>query len=623
MRSLLYFFSLEFFITSYYRVEKLRILSEKVEQDTFSFGQYLFRTAWQDLGTSLLLALVPFLLYQGRRFWGRYGFYFFFFSYELIILAYYASALSVFKLYESLFELKFLRNISSIIQELIFSIWAELDIRLFHFFAIGLATSYLTIVFYQKNMKRSQALLALSFLLTSLPQGFAHPRKNMSFDPVIFKNPLWTAFFESEHEPNYWPKVSSGQAKLSSQEIHPAIYLPKKKYNIVFYFFESLPAKYIGYRYEGREVTPQWNRLIKNSLYFRRHYANFPLSINSFFNVFCSLPALPDGRWLSLVKPDFPHPCACELLAQAGYKTAILHAGDPDYAGQRRFYKYHGADIILDNDQVKNSRFDKNILPWGAADERSLVEKSLEIAKKLGEPFFLTLFPFNPHHPYSVPTDFPKFIEAVWEKLPYRKKIFLSYLNSLHFADFALGELVRRFEEENLAQDTLFFIFADHGEAFYEHPGNFNHPYYLYEENIHVPFLIYNKTLFPKTRFVDQITSHLDILPTLLDLLSLAAPTHLWGKSILRGGPNPILFLQTFWEKEWMGILVGNHKYLFRPWDKRRELYDILRDPEEKINLIQDVPELASVYHQIMLQEKQKRVDFFSPWISLLGQEQF
>src|SRR5262249_17783635 len=125
--------------------------------------------------------------------------------------------------------------------------------------------------------------------------------------------------------------------------------------------------------------------------------------------------------------------------------------------------------------------------------------------------FFVAYLPIAGHHPYDTPEGGP-FSDA--DDLG-------RYKNALHYSDAALGALVDGVAARGLADRTLWIVFGDHGEAFGQHEGNFGHTFQLYDENVHVPFLVAApghpglKTPGRSTRIVSLV----DIAPTLLDLL--------------------------------------------------------------------------------------------------------
>lgn len=375
----------------------------------------------------------------------------------------------------------------------------------------------------------------------------------------------------------------------------PAIGVPRaQKKNVILYFLESTPASVIGKSISGKELTPHLNRLRERSLYFSRHYANFPLSINAFYNAFCSAYALPDGAWISLALPDFPVPCLSEILKKHGYRTAALHAGYLGYAKQKRFMQKRGFDLLRDAETLKVPPYEKGMGPWGAADERALIQPLADFAAAGEQPFLAILFAFAPHHPYSTPEDYPGFITPEADVKKQQRRFY----NSLHFADAAFGTILAALENKGVLKDTILIVVGDHGEAFYEHPGNYNHPFFLYEENVHVPLFVWFDGVKPAV--VDRVTSHVDILPSVLDLLGKSAdvaPLHV-GRSVFAAGPERLAHLQAFWQEELSGVVDRRYKFIRRETGAM-QLFDLAADAAEKENRAPALPELAAAYNRL------------------------
>jgi len=97
-----------------------------------------------------------------------------------------------------------------------------------------------------------------------------------------------------------------------------------------------------------------------------------------------------------------------------------------------------------------------------------------------GQHFFVTYLPIAGHHPYATPGRGPYTGTAEIDQ----------YRNALHYGDVSLGTLVEGLRARGLEKNTVWVIYGDHGEAFHQHPGNYGHTFFLYDENVHVPFLI-------------------------------------------------------------------------------------------------------------------------------------
>src|SRR6185503_20208298 len=87
------------------------------------------------------------------------------------------------------------------------------------------------------------------------------------------------------------------------------------------------------------------------------------------------------------------------------------------------------------------------------------------------------------------------------------------YRNALRYGDASLGALREGVRARGLDEQTLWIVFGDHGEAFGQHDGNYGHTFFLYEENIHVPFVISVPGAVRETIRSRQIVSLIDTAP--------------------------------------------------------------------------------------------------------------
>jgi hypothetical protein len=70
-------------------------------------------------------------------------------------------------------------------------------------------------------------------------------------------------------------------------------------------------------------------------------------------------------------------------------------------------------------------------------------------------------------------------------------------------------------------ENTIVVFTSDHGEMLGAHGGMFEKYYNAYEETLHVPFIISNPKLFPEPKVTELVTSHVDLVPTLLGLAEI------------------------------------------------------------------------------------------------------
>ena len=355
--------------------------------------------------------------------------------------------------------------------------------------------------------------------------------------------------------------------------------------NVVMVLLESAGARYLAPYRSGpneaiKDPMPNLSELARNSIVFENAYSVYPESIKGLFSVLCSrYPAIDtDAEIYARVQT----PSIAAELKSAGYRTALFHSGRFMYLGMEAVVANRGYDVLEDAGAIGGNRESS----FGV-DEPSTVRRALAWIDSLNKEdrFFLTYLPIAGHHPYETP-----------EPGPFPEKTDADrYLNALHYADQALGSIITGLRERGLADQTVFVIFGDHGEAFGQHPGNYGHSLLLYEENIRVPYLIVAPGLIDEQIRAEQVISLIDTGPTILDLVGLKAPAEYQGRSALAGESDTALFY-TDYSLSLMGVRDGCWKYLYELDSGRSKLFDLCEDPGESKDMSALNPERIAAY---------------------------
>jgi len=114
------------------------------------------------------------------------------------------------------------------------------------------------------------------------------------------------------------------------------------------------------------------------------------------------------------------------------------------------------------------------------------------------------------------------------------------YDGEVEYFDQCFGTLVDGLATRGLRDDTAVILLADHGEGFFEH-GSLGHAYGHWFEVTQVPLVLWVPGLTDKEITVDTTVSHVDVAPTILDLMGLPPEPRMQGQSLLpmalRQGP--------------------------------------------------------------------------------------
>jgi lipoteichoic acid synthase len=148
-----------------------------------------------------------------------------------------------------------------------------------------------------------------------------------------------------------------------------------------------------------------------------------------------------------------------------------------------------------------------------------------------------------------------------------------------------------------LDDQTVWVIYGDHGEAFGQHEGNFAHTFFVYEENVHVPFLIAAPGGIGSQTRIRKVTSLLDTAPTLLDLAGVAAPPGYQGRSMLDPEPRMAMFF-TDYSLKILGLRDGPWKMIY-DLGSRPKLFNLDQDPGEQRDVAPAYPARAAWYRQV------------------------
>ena len=373
--------------------------------------------------------------------------------------------------------------------------------------------------------------------------------------------------------------------------------------NVVHYIVESTPYRESSLNPGNKfDTTPFLKELSQKGMSFENYYVVFPGSTRSDFSSFTGYYPYIDG---ASDIDRFAHidvAALSDILHDRGYRTALFSSGDTWYDDFDKFLKNHSYDKYEDLNTIPSAIKAQNLeLKWGVPEEYS-IDKAL---KWIGDnassqkPFLLQYIATYPHHPYEVPQKYKEQTRGNWRDKDERTKTG-DYRRSLRYADLSVELLFKGLEKLGVLENTLVVVTSDHGEALGELRKNQRfHTGAVYEENIHIPCVFYNRAIFEGTpNRSRRVGSEVDLMPTILDLLNIELPKGMEGQSLVSDSyvERPLFFNSN----RHFGMRDGNFKAIYNKDDESMELYDLSKDPDEQKNIAENHSEKLSEYFPLM-----------------------
>lgn len=223
--------------------------------------------------------------------------------------------------------------------------------------------------------------------------------------------------------------------------------------NLIIVMVESLHAFAIGLRIAGQEVTPNLNALASRSMTFENFYGQTwqGNTADGEFTSLQSLHPLSTGAVPSRYPTNYYRGLP-RILRERGYATLSAHGSSSELWKMREmharfgfrqslFQRHYAADEIIGMG-LSDASFFRQTVPW---------------LERLPQPFMAYLVTVTTHHPYPLPREYRTLNIAELEGT-----LLGSYLQSVHYVDTALGELLERLERNGLLDRSVLALYGDH-----------------------------------------------------------------------------------------------------------------------------------------------------------------
>lgn len=308
----------------------------------------------------------------------------------------------------------------------------------------------------------------------------------------------------------------------SDSKLHAPV-PPSNKMNVLILVLESVRASEMGLYGAMESATPFLDALGKEKIFAKKFYATSNFTVKSEHAIHCSMYDYMIGAPLSKRGMDIKTMCLPKMLQASGYRTVWFHGNNIEFYNRAEYLPKIGFSENLGL-EILNKDNDLPVLGWGISDP-ALFDVALDNLNAFDEPFYAEILTVSNHMPfdYTWDIDFPPYLAA-------HSTMYERYRRGIYYTDQAVKGFYNRFKNSKLADNTILVITGDHGV--WTFPDSSTSNLQKNEQLFRVPLIMD----IPNSDglFLDGNYSHLDIAPTIADVLQFEQPNDFLGMSMLK-----------------------------------------------------------------------------------------
>lgn len=285
--------------------------------------------------------------------------------------------------------------------------------------------------------------------------------------------------------------------------------LNTKRPNILIILMEGFGGAFVEPLGGLPDVTPHFNRLSKEGIFFTNCYANSFRTDRGTVCTFSGYLGLPTASVMKIPAKSRTLPAIAEGLSKAGYKTDFLYGGDINFTNMKSYLLSTGYQRLTANTDFSLAEQTSNA--WGVNDDITFeyLYNQLRSRKEEG-PWHTAFLTLSSHEPFEVP------YHRLEDKIP----------NAFAYTDECLGKFIDRLKQTPAWKDLLVICLPDHG-FYYPREGSNAMPRFY-----HIPLLWLGGAVKQPMQ-VDKIMNQTDLAATLLGQLGLEHTAFTFSRNVL------------------------------------------------------------------------------------------
>ena len=382
----------------------------------------------------------------------------------------------------------------------------------------------------------------------------------------------------------------------------------KKMPSIILITVDTLRADYLGCYGHHKNTSPNIDLFAKDNMLFENCLSHAPETRLSFASMLSGFLPHETKITTNFTLPEEVKTLP-EILRQQGFKTAAVIS---NYTLRKSMG--FGQGFMIYDDTMDESEL---VRDWPERTAKYTTKRAIELLERFNkEKLFMWIHYQDPHGPYTPPGFFsklfydrnrkPRNLEVnnslsgiggipSYQKLGNNTDFYYyvsQYEGEIRYQDRHFKQLIDAMKRLGLYDNALIIFSSDHGEDMGEHNYYFAHGENLYNQLIHVPLIIrYGNELTGRRK---DFVQHLDIVPTVFEILGMEPDPRLRGKDLRKQYDTPreifseIKMQRINNEGTKFSIVLDGLKLIYTSQGEEYELFKIKTDPHEEYDLIDD-----------------------------------
>lgn len=317
--------------------------------------------------------------------------------------------------------------------------------------------------------------------------------------------------------------------------------------NLIVIQLEAFQDFVLGATYNGQEITPNLNRLMKkDTLYYNHYYSNIGKgnTADAEFSTLNSLYPVIDGESYRLYQDNTFNGLPW-LMRDNGYYSFAIHGYKGEFWNREYIYPNEGFQDFYSMEDLKQD----DIIGLGISD-KSVFRQLIPILSKQTKPFFTFAITLTNHHPFMLDEKDYTLKLAESDK----GTTFGKYLETVRYTDEAIGVLIDELKQAGLYDNTVIALYGDHHglncgmDEVKDRMSAFIGRIYDYDEMLNVPLIIH----IPGSNVEETITTtggQIDFLPTIANIMGIKYDdTFVMGQDITNAKDGFVAFTSYLFE---------------------------------------------------------------------------